>query len=187
MVSSFTASTQSESCTSQWIFVTAHVPIYISPNCAANQLLTRLASKRAASPPKSTTILLTRPKMVKTTTTPPNLRRSINLSPHQNLSTSSHLPSESITPPPPSAKKASQHQLQQSMSQRRQASRPTTRCLFLEHMLVPCRARRFNHRVSILALLHSQDRHIPQTRESRVRPLAPGYRNPRRDGNLHWQ
>lgn len=187
MVSFFTASTQSESCTSQWISVTAHVPIYISPNCGANQLLIRLAFKRASSPPMSTTILLTRPKMVKTTTTPLSSRRSINLSPHPNLSTFSHPPSESITPPPPSAKKASQHQLQQSMFQRRQASRPTTRCLFLEHMLVPCRARRSNHKVSILALPHSQDRHIPQTRESRVRPLALGYQNPRWDGNLHWQ
>lgn len=182
MVSSFTASTQSESCTSQWISVTAHVLIYISPNCAANQLLIRLGSKRA---PKFTTILLTRPKMVKTTTTPPSLRRSTNLSPHQNLSTFSHPLSESTMPPPPSAKKASQHQLQQSMFQRRQASRPMTRCLFLEHMLVHCRARHFNHRVSILALLlYSQDRHIPQTRESRVGPLAPGYLNPRRDGNV---
>lgn len=185
MVSSFIASTQSESCTSQWISVTAHVLIYISPNCAANQLLIRLASKRATCPPKFTTILLTRPKMVKTTTTRLNLRRSINLSPLQNLSTFSHPPSESTMPPPPSAKKVSQHQLQQSMFQRRQASRPTTRCLFLEHMLVHCRARRFNHRVSILALLHSRDRHIPQTRQSRVGPLAPGYLNPRRDGNVH--
>lgn len=189
MVSSFTASIQSESCTSQWISVTAHVLIYISPNCAANQRLIHLASRRATCPPKSTTILLTRPKMVKTTTTPLSLRRSINLSLHQNLSTFSHPPSESITPPPPSAKTASQHQLQQSMFQRRQASRPTTRCLFQEHMLVHCRARRFNHRVLILALLYmySQDRHIPRTRESIVGPLAPGHQIRLRDGNVHWQ
>lgn len=185
MVSSFTASIQSESCTSQWISVTGHVLIYISPSCAANQLPIRLASKRATCPPKFTTILLTRPKMVKTTTTPLSLRKSINLSLHQNLSTFSHPPSKSTTPAPLPTKKASQHQLQQSMFQRRQASRPTMRCLFLEHMLVRCRARRFNHRVLIMALLHSQDRHIPQTRESRVGHLAPGYQNRRQDGNVH--
>lgn len=187
MVSSFTASIQSESCTSQWISVIAHVLIYISPNCAVNQLLIHLASKRVTCPPKSTTILLTRPKMVKTTTIPLSLRRSINLSLHQNLSTFSHPPSESTTPPLPSAKKDSQLQLPQSMFQRRLASRPTTRCLFLEHTLVHCRARHSNHRALILALLYSQDRHIPQTRESRVGPLAPGYQTRRRDGNVHWQ
>lgn len=187
MVSSFTASIQSESCTSQWISVTAHVLIYISPNCAANQLLIHLAFKRAACPPKFTMMLLTRPKMVKITTTPLSLRRSINLSLHQNLSISSHPPSESTTPPPPSAKKASLHQLPQSMFQRRQASRPTTRCLFLEPTLVLCRARDFNHRLLISALLYNQDRHIPQTRKSRVGPLAPSYQNRLRDGNVHWQ
>lgn len=166
--------------------MTAHVPIYISLNCAANQPLIRPASKRATSPPNSTTILLTRPKMVKTTTIPHNSRRSINLSPHPNLSTFSHPPSGFTTPPPPSAKKASWHRLQRSMFQRRQASKLTTRCLFREHMLVPCRARRFNHKVLILALLHSRDRHIAQSRGLRVHPLAPGYQNPQWDGSLYW-
>lgn len=187
MESSSTAFTPSESYTSLWISVTAHVPIYISLNCAANQPLIRPASKRATSPPNSTTILLTRPKMVKTTTTPLNLRRSINLCPHLNLLTFSHPPSEFTTPPPPSAKKASWYRLQQSMFQQRQASKLTTRCLFREHMLVPWRARRFNHRLSIMALLHSRDRHIAQTRGLRVHPLAPGYQNPRWDGSLDWQ
>lgn len=181
MVSSFTVSTPSESFISLWISVTAHVPIFISLNCAANQLLILPASKRATSQ-SSTTILSTRPKMAKITTTPLSLRRSINLFPHPNLSTFSHPPSEFTTPPPPLTKTASWNQLLQSMFQRRQASRPTTRCLFRERMLVPCRAQRFNHRVSILAL--RRDRHIPQTRESRVRPLAPGYQNPPWHGNI---